>query len=184
MKPSKRDKRKTPTTPPFWRLVVVAWGWILKVIAAVALIIGLAASFLTFRTHLDVGPQDVINPMRPFATPFILENKGELPVCSVALTTHIADMTYENGSTLNNGNVVYADDQFPFIDGGQSTSVWLRFPFTFPSPIKSGTVSIVVKYRPLLWFQYREQRFLFHMDTNAGGQLVWLKMMGREHGSH
>ena len=165
-KKSKASKKKT-------LMPNLSLGW--KIFVGLSVILTVIGSIYSFSPEVEVYPYSSLNPLDPFATPFIIKNNSYLSIYDVAFSCEPKNVDASaSHSTFLGGETSFGKPPIPFIDTGESSKSFCFFPVNFTSPITSADINILVSFRPSFIPWRQKKRFRFTTEKDINGKLVWL----------
>jgi hypothetical protein len=129
--------------------------------------------FLVYpKVSVDPGPSLITdNPLR---TPFIIENKGNLPIKDLHWTVEVDKIT-SKFVIIKDIDFVHDSNVVPKLDSGESSSIFLRTVNIPPNFFEYAEVYIKLTYRPY-WIPYTfTQNIRFKTERKSTGEYIWLK---------
>ena len=172
---SKKKKRlaaeqKSPVItkqPPSTLKEVVKW------ISIAVLICTLLSGAMTFAPILTVDAGAPLDSNNPFSSPFIVSNNMIVPLFGVTVACKYHDVEFEGGGTLDNA-AAGSEETFSVMAPHQKTTAPCQKGINMKAPLKSGIVTIAVKYSAFLWpFKTSTIRH-FKTEIAADKKTLWL----------
>jgi hypothetical protein len=155
-------------------------GMIGQVIGYAAAILGLITGYMALIPRISVSQSQPLDVNEPFSTPFIVSNDGPLPLMNVRFACAINALRDSKGDNVTVGNQKGLGPEITVpqlisdeISPGERSTVPCANPFRFPTPLASGDVAIVVRFRIGYTFlpSKRISRFVTFKATD--GHLYW-----------
>lgn len=137
------------------------------------------ANIYGFGPKISVYPAATLNAQNPFATPFILENQGRLPIYSIHIEARfidVVDSAHVHMSSTGRFIEYSPRNPLPILGSGKKTVVQLPQMVAWHLPILSATAEAFVDFRPCFYRKISERGFTFVMVKSASGELVWLPL--------
>jgi len=161
---------------------------VLTGILALATLVGGAGAVLSMFSKINVSSSGALDPLSPFASPFVVLNDGYLPVKDLTFLCEIHKLVSQAGGQISTENLLFKYPQplSSTLRASETTTMACPPPFQFASakspilkePIAYAEISIVVEYKPYLlpWsLRYKSQRF--RTVKMPDGSLYWLPVM-------
>lgn len=140
-----------------------------KTFAEIAVIVSFVVAAITLSSYVGVTCETPLNPSNVlYTTPFIIENKGLLPIYSVKFSVLPREMLFGNsGKVFGKGRLPSIDKPDTFapstkpiniIRPNERATIFVGKVFNFPDAIKHIDIDIVVNY--LDYFSFKREKHL------------------------
>jgi hypothetical protein len=172
------------STPRFFRRIVSGiartFFRVWKIVVVFGCLLGMANVFLAWNSRLSVTSLSSLNPLNPFATPFMVTNDGYFPVYTARFACMIEKIEYEplspdDTTTIQHNRLRLPAQSIGRIGAREARTIQCQLGIGRPSPITAIDLVIQVCFRPLLlpWDFHQQQRFVTAKDSS--GQIHWIK---------
>jgi hypothetical protein len=151
-----------------------------KVAVFLATVLGIASGWVAMIPHVSASQSQSLNPIDPFATPFVLSNDGPLPLENVTFSCVVYTIKTADGSGISGEGKatggfatpnMYSDE----IDPGEKASLIcpLSIAFKFQSPITVGDIVVIARFRIGYTPIRTLRRARFVTARSSDGNLYW-----------
>jgi len=144
-----------------------------KIVTGLIAFLGLVVTLYSLSAHIGVTSDSPINPDDPFSSPFILSNKGILPIHDVLFSCTLRDVEGQDGGGVINIRTRIIADPIKRINAGEATTTFCKF-LPIKEKIKSADIEVEVKYRPAYLFWSKRSSIRFGTVTESDGTLRWV----------
>ena len=176
-KESNRQRRPMAHASSTYKNILAVIG---QVIGYAAAILGLITGYVALIPRISVSQSQPLDVNDPFSTPFIVSNDGPLPLMNVKFSCAIRDLVDTKGDRATVGDQKGLGPEITApqlvsdeISPGERSTIPCASPFRFPTPLASGDVSIVVRFRIGYTFLPSKRISRFVTVKAADGHLYW-----------
>lgn len=163
-KGNKQTKQKPSVSSFFWKLLV-----------GLSVILTIIAFFNSFYPKVSIATEASLDPLNPFRTPFIIENRSLLPIHSIECSFFIHNISAKKTKNLaTNFTTQMANQPIKRLNAGEKSTAFVVFPFNFSSPITYGDIDVMISFRPAYWPWRQEKIFHFVTEKDVNNNLRWL----------
>jgi hypothetical protein len=176
-KQREKELAKVPKVSLFHALLKRAWS---KFWALILAGLGLVGGYRSFRPHVSIEPQIVLNPVDPYTTQFNIKNENALfDIYNVNAVCWPQNMQSGNGfSIVSIAPLQNVHHQIPLLEPGASSTVDCPPAIgglgSYSGVVANAELEILVSYKQSWWPFSREERYPFASKRDVQGAVHWL----------
>jgi hypothetical protein len=141
-----------------------------------SLFAGLVGFLFLVWPRISIYSGESLDPYRPFETPFIIKNDGNLPLLDINYVVTIDKMEDIRHNQFSNVSAGGFTDRIPKLNANKSSAIFVnRVVNAPPNYIKYAEVYIEVTYKSYMFPYTFRENIRFKTEMKSTGEYIWLE---------